>query len=146
MALYLSPPYMLLCTRMYTLWGQEVKNFFYSLLWFWFSKHHLLCGHSRLNKLFLSYWMSHHTIKPRRILFDTLHLGVISSNCVFFLLLIFDVDNASTHKFLESVYSVHIVLREVGCSLQHYNKIGKRREKYELTPLPVSRERLWCKR
>lgn len=86
--------------------------------------------------------MSHRIIKPTRIsLFDALHLGVISSNWGFFLL-IFDVDDTSTHKFLESVYSIHIVLREVGCSLHHYHKIGKRREKYELIPLPVSRESL----
>lgn len=82
--------------------------------------------------------MSHCIIKPRRIsLFDALHLGVISSNCFF---LVSDVGNSSSHKILESAYSIHMVLREVGCSLHHYNRIGKRIERYELTPLLVPRE------
>lgn len=38
-------------------------------------------------------------------------------------------------RFFESVYSIHMVLREVRCSLHHYSKIGKRIERYELTSL-----------
>lgn len=83
--------------------------------------------------------MSHCIIKPRRIsLSDALHLGVISRDCF---VLIFDVGNSSSHKFLESVCNIYTVLREVGCSLHHCNKIGKRIERYELTPQLVPRER-----
>lgn len=49
--------------------------------------------------------------------------------------------DSSIHRFLESVNGMHMVLREVWCSLHHYSKIGKRIERYEITPLLVPRER-----
>ena len=51
------------------------------------------------------------------------------------------MDDSSIHKFLESVYGMHMVLREVRYSLHHYSKIGKRIERYEITPLLVPGER-----
>lgn len=82
--------------------------------------------------------MSHCIIKPGRIsLSDAFHLGVISSDCF---VLIFDLGNPSSPRISESVYSIYMVLREVGCSLHHYNKIGQRIERHELTPPLVPRE------
>lgn len=47
------------------------------------------------------------------------------------------MDNTRIHEFLESVYSIHMLLKEVGC-LHHEN--GKRIVRYELTTLPIPME------